>query len=316
MDLVVRMKFGAHLYGTATEQSDIDYRGVFLPSREEILLGTIPKCRSHSTGDNATKNTARDVDEEIYSLHHFIDQGCRGEVAAMDMLHAPPDAWTHTSEIWREIVRRRDRFYSKRLDTFLIYARRQTGKYGIKGSRLHAAAKVIKLLKEKNPKQRLQQVWDELPQTEYCSEIETAPNGLRQYQVCGKVFQESVAIGHVVPILQKFYDAYGQRAKLAAENKEIDWKAVSHALRAAIQTREILVEGTIRYPLRDAPFLIEVKQGRLDYTREVAPALEKLLDGVALLIEKSDLPDMPDRDFWDRFICNTVEGQRFGAQHG
>ena len=25
MDLIVKMKFGAHLYGTATENSDIDY---------------------------------------------------------------------------------------------------------------------------------------------------------------------------------------------------------------------------------------------------------------------------------------------------
>ena len=311
MDLIVRMKFGAHLYGTATTRSDVDYRGVFLPSREEILLGEIPKCRSHTTGDNTSKNTARDVDEEIYSLHHFIDLACRGEIAAMDMLHAPPDAWTDSSDIWREIIRQRPRFYSKRLDTFLIYARRQTGKYGIKGSRLHAAAKVLKLLEEKNPKQKLRHIWDELPHMEHCREIDSAPSGLKQYQVCGKAFQESVAIGHVVPILQKFYDAYGQRAKLAVENREIDWKAVSHALRAAIQTREILTEGTITYPLRDAPFLMEVKQGRLDYTAEVAPALEQLMDEVALLIENSDLPDRPERKFWNRFICETVEKHRF-----
>ncbi len=311
MDLIVRMKFGAHLYGTATTRSDVDYRGVFLPSREEILLGEIPKCRSHTTGDNTSKNTARDVDEEIYSLHHFIDLACRGEIAAMDMLHAPPDAWTDSSDIWREIIRQRPRFYSKRLDTFLIYARRQTGKYGIKGSRLHAAAKVLKLLEEKNPKQKLRHIWDELPHMEHCRETDSASSGLKQYQVCGKAFQESVAIGHVVPILKKFYDAYGQRAKLAVENREIDWKAVSHALRAAIQTREILTEGTITYPLRDAPFLMEVKQGRLDYTAEVAPALEQLMDEVALLIENSDLPDRPERKFWNRFICETVEKHRF-----
>ena len=90
MDLIVRMRFGAHLYGTATGRSDIDYRGVFLPSREEILLGAIPRCLSRTTGDHHSKNTNRDVDEEIYSLHHFIDLACRGEIAAMDMLPCAP----------------------------------------------------------------------------------------------------------------------------------------------------------------------------------------------------------------------------------
>jgi hypothetical protein len=63
---------------------------------------------------------------------------------------------------------------------------------------------------------------------------------MRQYQVCGKTFQESATIGYVIPIVEKFYNDYGRRAKLAAENKNIDWKAVSHALRAAYQTKEIL----------------------------------------------------------------------------
>jgi len=314
MDLIVRMIFGAHLYGTATAQSDIDYKGVFLPSREEILLGRIPKCRRHTTGDCRSKNTAQDVDEERYALHHFIELACQGEIVAMDMLHAPPDAWIAASDIWQQIVRHRHRFYSKNLAAFLIYARRQTGKYGIKGSRLHAAAAVLELLEKMDQKQKLRQVWDDLPRMEHCLELEPAPNGLRHYRVCGKTFQESVSIGHVIPILQKFLDTYGQRAKRATENKEIDWKAISHALRAAIQTREILTDGKIHYPLRDAPYLTQVKEGRLDYTKEVAPALEKLMDDVSRRIDDSNLPDQPDRTFWDDFICTTIEKFRFGIE--
>jgi hypothetical protein len=29
-----KMKFGAHLYGTATSNSDVDYKGIFMPSKE------------------------------------------------------------------------------------------------------------------------------------------------------------------------------------------------------------------------------------------------------------------------------------------
>jgi predicted nucleotidyltransferase len=39
MRIIVKMKFGAHLYGTATSDSDLDYKGIFLPTKEQLLLG-------------------------------------------------------------------------------------------------------------------------------------------------------------------------------------------------------------------------------------------------------------------------------------
>lgn len=313
MDLIVKMKFGAHLYGTATESSDLDYKGVFMPSREEILLGRIPKCRAFTTGDSITKNKAADVDEEIYSLHYFIHLACEGQTVALDMLHAPEWAWIAYSDIWREIVAQRHRFYTKGLKAFVAYAQRQAAKYGLRGSRLNAAALVLDLLQRYPADTRLRQVWDQLPRAAHCFDMGASPTGLRQYQVCGKVFQESVAVGHVIPVLQKFSADYGQRARQAAENKSIDWKAVSHALRAAIQVREILTLHTIRYPLADAPFLMAVKAGRRDYATQVAPALEQLMEEVTELLERSDLPEHPDKSYWERFICKTLEKHRFGG---
>jgi len=313
MDLIVKIKFGAHLYGTATADSDVDFRGVFLPSREEVLLGKIPKSRVFSTGNAVSKNTVGDIDEEIYSLHYFVQLACEGQTVAMDMLHAPEPFWIVQSAVWRQIVSERHRFYSKKLSAFIAYARRQAAKYGIKGSRLHAADSVLALLKRQNPQHKLQRVWDELPRGEHCFDLGTDPHGRRLYQVCGKTFQESVAIGYVVPILEKFYDAYGQRARLAAENKNIDWKAVSHALRATFQTREILTHGTIRYPLAEAPFLKEVKQARLDYATLVAPVLEQAIDEVEHLLRQSTLPEQADTRYWDEFICRTLEKVRFAA---
>ena len=71
MDLIVKMIFGSHLYGTAIERSDCDYKGIFLPTREEILLGRVPKCRQFSSAGDGVRNTPQDVDVEIYSLPRF-----------------------------------------------------------------------------------------------------------------------------------------------------------------------------------------------------------------------------------------------------
>jgi hypothetical protein len=313
MKLVVRMKFGSPLYGMATSDSDIDYKGVFLPSKDEILLGRVPKCHSWSTGDAVSKNRPGDVDVETYSLHYFVMMACEGQIVALDMLHAPDSFIVESSDIWKAIVRERRRFYTKSLKTFISYARRQAAKYGIKGSRLNAAATVLGLLKSEAPSRTLGTVWNKLPRNEYCLEAGLDPQGLRLYQVCGKEFQESAAIGYVAPVLEKFCEEYGNRARLAAENRDIDWKAVSHALRAAYQIKEILTAATITFPLREARFLLQVKEGRLDYLTEVAPALERIMEEVEQRAAESTLPETVDRGYWDKFICDTLERELFGC---
>ena len=311
MNIIVKMKFGAHLYGTATSDSDVDYKGIFMPTKGEVLLGRIPKSHSHSTGKEASRNTKNDIDVEIYSFHYFIKLACDGQTVAMDMLHAPEEMMLQSSNIWKAIIKNRHKFYTKNLKSFIDYARRQASKYGIKGSRINAALQVLELLKKEDPLKKMREIWDELPRMEHCYDIAPDPNGMRQYQVCGKSFQESATIGYVIPILEKFYNDYGQRARLAAENKNIDWKAVSHALRAAYQTREILTKKNLVFPLETAPFLMEVKQGKLDYLTEVAPVLESLMEEVEELSLNSTLPESVDRKFWDQFICDAVETELF-----
>jgi predicted nucleotidyltransferase len=61
MRIVVNMKFGAHLYGTATSDSDLDFKGIFLPTKEQLLLGQVPKSYNYSTGKVFSRNTNNDV---------------------------------------------------------------------------------------------------------------------------------------------------------------------------------------------------------------------------------------------------------------
>ena len=311
MRIIVKMKFGAHLYGTATSDSDLDYKGIFLPTKEQLLLGCVPKSHNYSTGKDESRNTRNDIDIELYSFHYFIKLACDGQTVAMDMLHAPESMILMKSKIWDKIVKNKQKFYTKNLKSFIDYARRQASKYGIKGSRINAALQVLEKLKKEDPSKKMRAVWNQLPRVEHCYDVAPDPNGMRQYQVCGKSFQESATIGYVIPILEKFYNDYGRRAKLAAENKNIDWKAVSHALRAAYQTKEILTENTINFPLRTADFLIKVKKGKLDYLSEVGPVLETLMEEVENLALSSNLPETVDRKFWDQFICDMLERELF-----
>lgn len=304
------MKFGSHLYGTQIEgSSDTDFKGIFLPSEREIFLGQIPKSINETTKKTkgpGIKNTSEDVDTEIYSLHYFIRLACEGQTVALDMLHAPDNMLLHTSEVWDKIIENRNKFYTRNLKAFIGYARRQSARYGIKGSRLNDAKIFIDILKEFNTSySKLDDLWEKIPATEHIIFIGKDSNGIDQVQVCGKTFGRTAKIDYVLPIIEKFYTNYGARAQAAANNEGIDWKAVSHALRAAYQVREILIDHTITFPLKEREYLLKVKKGLLPYL-EVSDVLESLMSELEELTTKSSLPDHADVKFWEDFIVKTV----------
>jgi len=313
MKTIVKTIFGSHLYGTSTLESDHDFKGVFLPSREQILLGKIPKSINESTkSGNVNKNTSNDVDFEIYSLHYFVHLACEGETVALDMLHTPDNMIIEKHPIWDEIVLNRQKFYTKNLKAFIGYARRQASKYGIKGSRLNDAQRVLDFLEPyKILYKRLNNLWDELPTGEHIIKHPPDQNGERMYEVCGRKIGEKVYFAYAYDVVKQFVDNYGERARKAAANEGIDWKAVSHAFRAAYQVKQILTENTITFPLKEAQTLLLIKQGKLDYQSVVNPELNNLISEVEELSEKSNLPEKVDRNFWNNFIMDNLERYHF-----
>lgn len=304
------MIFGSHLYGTSTPESDKDYKGIFLPDKEQIYLGKISKsiCNNTKKGSD-TRNTSEDIDTEIYSLHYFLQLACEGQTVALDMLHCPEDLLLEKSEIWDEIVKNRHLFYTKSLDAFVGYARKQAAKYGIKGSRLNDAKRVVDFLKENEEEGiRLSDIWDDLPEGEHIyKHPPDEAHGLQLYEVCGRKLQETASIEYAIPVFERFYKAYGERAMKAARNEGVDWKAVSHAFRAAYQVKDILTKGTITFPLKEAKLLKKIKAGEYNYQSFVSPELDDLMDEIEELSKKSTLPEKVNRKFWNNFLIETLD---------
>ncbi len=305
LNLIVKLEFGSKLYGTNNENSDTDFKGIFIPSKKDLYLQKVKKSIVYKTNKSNDKNNNEDIDSEYYSLNYFLKLACKGETAALDMLHTPQKNIISSSYIWNDLVSKRSFFYTKQLKSFIGYARRQASKYGLKGSRLNNVKKVIDILNNFDPAQKLHTIWDHLPDDEHLFKFNDL--NIREYQVCGRKIQETVLISYALNILNNFYKTYGKRAELAAQNKGIDWKAISHALRAAYQTREILQNKTITFPLKEAEFLKKVKTGKLNYKDEVIPVLEDLMIEVEELSLKSDLPEKVNIDFWNEWLFKTLE---------
>ena len=107
-----------------------------------------------------------------------------------------------------------------------------------------------------------------------------------------------------IDIITKFYEQYGARAKQASQNKGVDWKAISHALRAGYQVEQLMNEGTITFPLKQAEFLRAVKLGEFEF-KNIITILEDLIDDVDRLSNASDLPDKVFEKPWREWVVKT-----------
>lgn len=299
---LVEMVFGSHLYGTDSPSSDRDYKGVFLPSKRDLYLARTPKSLLYNTKtDTSTKNTSSDTDRELYSLPYFFELAKKGETVALDMLHAPDNFWTNFSLSWYQVHKNRHLFYTRKLSSFVGYARTQAAKYGIKGSRLADAKKVLEALSTL-PKSKVGDVLDALPVGEHCGPSEDR----MFYMVCGKKMTLSATTTHYVEMMENFVKEFGERARQAETNQGIDWKAISHAFRAAYQVKSILTEGDFTYPLKEAVFLKAIKSGSLHF-KNVSPMLEDLMDELEGLSEQSLLPDTVNEERCDNLLFELID---------
>lgn len=311
----MRCRFGSHLYGTDTPESDQDFKGVFIPSQRDVILQRVQKSRRTTTGSATTKNAAGDVDAEIYSMRYFLKLAGEGQTVAIDMLHCPDACLLETSAEWKFIRANRSRFYTKSMNAFIGYCRTQAAKYGIKGSRLGDVRKVIEFLDACGSADKISEVWDDLPEGEHIEKYEedaATQADKRIYSVCSRKVPATCGIEYAKGVFAKYYESYGARAALAEQNHGIDWKAISHAFRAGLQLREILLTGDLKFPLADREFLKDVKRGSFHYLDDrIGEQLEELIDDVGVLSSASNLPESVDMEFWDDLLVRHFSGMRW-----
>lgn len=318
MKNIVTIKFGSHLYGTSTAASDIDYKSIHIPDVKDIILQRTANSivRNQNTKIEGEKNAPGDIDDESYSLHRFFELAVKGEIVAVDMLFAPPEAIIEGSELWDYIQKHRSFLISKRSTAFVGYCRGQAAKYGIKGSRVAAAQTVAEffwaVMGHQGPTTKLSELAEFLPclvkNTKHTSIVEDKINGdgtLGLFlECCDKRAAYSSSVKSAYEIFQRVYEGYGARAKLAQSNEGVDWKALSHAVRVGYEAIELLGTGHVTFPLVQAAHILEIKQGKVPYS-VVGEEIERLLVDVEAAVEMSTLPEKPDMKFIEDLVFSS-----------
>ncbi|WP_343712369.1 nucleotidyltransferase domain-containing protein [Inquilinus sp.] len=306
MRILVEMRCGSHLYGTATPDSDIDLKAVYLPAARDLLLQrarpTIVESRPKAHGE---RNQPGDVDRETFSLQRYLELLVGGQPMAIEMLFAPDSAMTAPpDELWRELQAAAPRLVSRRAASFVRYCRQQANKYGIKGSRAAAARQALAALEAAeqthsagSPLDRAEAMLETLAgETEHVSlvDIEVQPGRMaRHLDICGRKAPLHAAIRTARDLAARLVAEYGQRALEAERQQGIDWKALSHAVRVGHEALELFTTGRLRFPLASAGHLLRIKRGELPYAA-VAEEIELLMERAEAAAAASILPDEPD----------------------
>jgi predicted nucleotidyltransferase len=325
MNKLFELKFGSHLYGTDTVNSDLDLKAIYIPEPKEILLGkhkkTISTCRSKAEFE---RNTKDDIDIEIFSLDRYVKLLTEGQTVALDVLFAPMNMYTSIDKdlywIFSNLYNHRDKLISKDLTAFVGYAKQQAAKYGLKGFRVAALRESLDFIsKFQNTHDRLDLYKSEVykfvyekpclnptlknPHITIEMKKDKVGNEIEYLKVCDKYYEFNCRVKDIKDRLEKRFDQYGQRALKAEKNEGIDWKALSHAVRVNSQGIELLETGKITFPRPDKDLLLDIKTGKMEYN-QVADIITEGLENLTEAQKLSNLRSKPDLEWADDFVAD------------
>jgi len=294
---------GSHLHGTNTKSSDLDLKGIFLPTKEELFLQNYPKIISITTGNKNDKNSNEDIDLELFSLPKFLELIGRFDSNIIEILFSMGTE----KEIYRDssikvLEEERKNLVINQPRAFVGFALKQMSKYAIKGDRLQELEDLIEFLNfqlnQYDKKTTLNDIQDSLKafikDKKYISFIEEPksknPDDLGIYlSVLGRKFLLTNKIEYVYKGLKHIQSSYGARAEKAKNMQGADFKAISHAIRTIREMIELLTTKNLKLPLTFAKELVEIKTGQRNL-QEVMNYFEELIQQLYTLSDNSDLP--------------------------
>lgn len=323
MNVLVNMIFGSKLYGLDHENSDSDYIGIFVPSSRDIVLGNVSDVKTQETAKNK-KNTKDDIDVTMLSLKKFIHMACRGDLKAIDMLHAPHDKILETSKEWEYIQKNRHLLYSADCTAFRGFFKAKVMQY----SRASALKRIIESLKPINdyadiseslsseyqdPKlfnagyvstlKSIGMCKDILPTIGNHVQFRTMIDGSKCYDILGISFP----LYHSIRDLRFYLDETYDKIK----NIELNYKEIAHVLRVGYQLIDIFNDGDIIYPVKQTDSIMACKMGKRTGD-DIEEELMQLYHDVSVARDnaiKNGMPESVDVDFWNDFVYDVYRNK-------
>ena len=305
---------GSHAYGTNTQASDIDLRGVALESKEEILTGT-----------NFEQVIDTKTDTTIYGFRKFVSLLTKCNPNTIELLGN--EDYIFLNDVGRKLLENKDLFITKQaFYTFGGYARAQLNRLENKSfpdlpqpKKEEQILRSIENAKNAFPEKYPFRSGDKIDlyiddsakqdlETEIFLDISLSHYPLR----------DSNAMLAELQTVLKDYDKLGHRNKNAETNNKIN-KHAMHLVRLMLTGTELLKTGEIHtYRKDDHEFLMDIRNGKFMQNgvlnKEFFQMIDELNNNLKEAYEKSPLPDKVDKNKVNKFILDIYEKNLFNKQ--
>lgn len=300
--------FGSKLYGTNTPQSDEDWKEVFLPPIDLLLVGKKPTNIVYSTGKDHERNTKDDIDYEYIPVQVFANDVLGGQTYAIELAFAVLNKETHAGQELKEqwfynfTLELVTWFLTSNVKAMIGYAMNQANIYGIKGTRLATVKKFAEKLDsmvaagEVTLEDRLEKMmpWAEANKDKYMypSTYENHDVVFPAISLLEKQYPTNISFEDAIGRTRKLQSKYGSRAESAENAKGVDWKATAHAIRITQQAIELLEHRTLHFPFTQdrVEHLLNIKHGNIPFD-DVAMELADLFDKLDAVKDKTSLQE-------------------------
>ncbi len=288
---------GSHAYGTNVEGSDVDIRGVAIPTKREVLLGK-------SFGQVLDKQT----DTTIYSFSKAIQLLSNCNPNTIELLGFPENEYLHLSNIGHFLWGNRHAFLSKQcIHTFGGYAISQLRRLQNKAARLVGQSENEKYILDsiKNAEYDFQQRYfpmgdgsiklyiDEAVNPEYESEI------FMDINLKGYPLRDYAGMWNEMKCIVSSHNKNSKRNEAAIEKGKLG-KHMLHLIRLYMMCIDILEKEEI-ITQRDAEhdLLMDIRNGKyLDSNRQPTSEFYDVLNEYEKRFEyaknNTSLPDKPN----------------------
>lgn len=308
MKTLLKMVTGSNLYGTNGPNSDIDHKVIYLPDINDLLLNRKQVNSKQRPVSAQEKMLAGEIETEFVPLQVFTKDFLDGQTYALEAAFAVANPNNKFGIL--ELDTRFEFYVNTLVKTFLTsnitkmkgYAAKQAQLYGVKGERLNviedllAHMKATYIFAEICFDDRIDQLVDWVVARRSDMIFLTTVKGTKSgyddqpaFSINNRTYALTTTIAHFYDAMLKLKAKYGERAK-AAQGDEVDWKALSHAVRVAGQAKELLETKLLSFPRPDAAYLKAVKNGELPF-EEVRTHFEALNSEVDELFKKTTLPE-------------------------
>ena len=299
---------GSYAYGTNTENSDLDIRGIATHNSEDILT---------RKGFEQVVNEATDT--TVYSLEKIVNLLSNCNPNTIEILGLEPWQYLYVSSIGQELINNKDMFLSKRaVHSFGGYATAQLRRLSNKAVRTveqeqrekHILASIENARYSypnkyfNYPEDSINLYIDKAVNEDYDTEIFMDINlkhyPLRDYKSMWSEMQNIV----------KDYSKIGKRNSHAIEHNKLS-KHMMHLIRLYLMCFDILENGKIiTYRKKEHDFLMDIRNGKyLDDdkqpTKEFYDIVDEMENKLDYLKDHSPLPDNPDYKRINNFLYNA-----------